>query len=82
MRWCFYLPNIYLNFISLVFIFLDTHSAGLYNKNLFLVSQCVGGGSIAGFLIGGRIGARVGAVEHIENTTLAVYQSSVHAQVV
>lgn len=45
------------------------------------MSQCVGGGSIAGFLIGGRIGARVGAVEHIENTTLAVYQSSVHAQV-
>lgn len=56
------------------------NSEGLYNKNLFLVSQCIGGGSLAGFLIGGRIGARVGAVEHIENTTLAVYQSSVHAQ--
>ncbi|XP_066916410.1 complex I assembly factor TIMMDC1, mitochondrial-like [Clytia hemisphaerica] len=53
---------------------------GHYNRNLFLVSQCVCGGSLAGFLIGGRIGARVGAVEHIENTTLSVYTSSVHAQ--
>lgn len=55
-------------------------SDGTYSKNLFLVSQCVGAASLAGFIIGGRIGARVGAVEHIENTTLAVYASTVHAQ--
>ena len=67
-----YLPNIIIS---------DSHSEGQYNQNLFLVSQCVCGGSLAGLLIGGRIGARIGAVEHIENTTLAVYQSSVHAQV-
>ena len=53
----------------------------LYEPKLYFVSQTIFGGSIAGFFIGGRIGARVGAVEHIETTKLAIYQSPTHAHV-
>lgn len=52
-----------------------------FNPRIYLVNQCVFAGSIAGFFIGGRIGARVGAVEHVETTKLAVYKSVTHAQV-
>lgn len=51
-----------------------------FNPRIYLVNQCVFAGSIAGFFIGGRIGARVGAVEHVETTKLAVYKSITHAQ--
>lgn len=51
-----------------------------FNPKLLFINQCIFAGSIAGFFIGGRIGARVGGVEHIETTKLAVYQSVTHAQ--
>ena len=52
----------------------------LPDPKLLFVAKCIFAGSISGFLIGGRIGARIGAVEHIETTQIEIYQSTAHAQ--
>ena len=54
---------------------------GLRHPKMLLVSNSILAGCTAGFFIGGKIGARVGAVEHIENTKLDVYRSVTHAHV-
>jgi len=61
-------------------LFQKDRITGTHDPRLYFVSQCVGAGSIAGFVIGGRIGAHVAGMEHVESNQLTVYKSKTHAQ--
>ena len=50
------------------------------NPKFLLVKWCSLTGAITGLIIGGRIGAHVKTVEHIETASLQVYQSQHHAE--
>jgi len=50
----------------------DSETGVMHPKLVFASSMCMAG-TIAGFMIGGRIGSRVAGREHIENSQLTVY---------